>query len=70
MLQQKNVWKDLQEYIGKQAAQDDTWKFWSDFVFVDYVCLYMAIRSSNWKLRIAAIKKMYLLLTKELATAN
>ena len=43
------------------ADIDDTWKFWSRFVFEDcrpYISLYVAIRSENWFLRLASVKSM------------
>ena len=43
------------------SSADDTWKFWSRFVFEDcmpYVALFIAIRRGNWHLRMAALKLM------------
>ena len=54
------------EYVRKQGEVDMTFKYWSDFVLVDccaYIQLYLAIRSGNWSLRVAAIKKMAPLFT-------
>ena len=41
------------------SSAEDTWKFWSRFVFeYNYVALFIAIRSGNWHLRMAALKLM------------
>ena len=43
------------------SKRDDTWKFWSRFVFEDcqpYIGLFIAIRSENWHLRMASVKAM------------
>ena len=48
-------------YVDDMAGKDDTWKFWSRFVFEDckpYISLFMAIRSEDWYLRMGAIKSM------------
>ncbi len=52
---------DFREYVELMSARDDTWKFWSRFVFEDsmpYVSLFIAIRSENWHLRLASLKLM------------
>ena len=52
---------DFMKFIEEQSSQNQTWKFWSQYVFHDcfaYVALHLAIRSSKWDLRIAAIKSM------------
>ena len=48
----------FKDYIDKT---DQTWKFWAQFVFRDCLCyfgLYLAVRSSNWELRVASLKQM------------
>ena len=52
---------EFQSFINKMSSTDDTWKFWSRFVFEDcmpYIALFIAIRSGNWHLRMAALKLM------------
>ena len=52
---------EFQSFIDKMSSADDTWKFWSRFVFEDcmpYIALFIAIRSGNWHLRMAALKQM------------
>ena len=56
-----NSFQQFKEFLQKQANSDDTWKFWSQFVFEDamgYVGLFLAIRSGNWNLRMACMKLM------------
>ena len=51
---------EFKEFIKQQSLQD-TWKFWTQFVFNDcfsYVGLYLAIRGGNWNLRVSSLKQM------------
>ena len=53
--------EEFQTFIDHMANKDDNWKFWSRFVFKDalsFISLYLAVRSSNWTLRVASIKEM------------
>ena len=48
-------------WVEEMTGRDDTWQFWSQFVFVDgmaYVGQFLAMRSGNWHLRQASIKLM------------
>ncbi|SMN12414.1 hypothetical protein SPBRAN_864 [uncultured Candidatus Thioglobus sp.] len=52
---------EFNKFITKQGEADDTWQFWSNFVLTDcfgYVCLFIAIRTSNWDLRVSSLKNM------------
>ena len=54
----------LKELI--QVTHNPTWKFWHQFIFKDcfaYISMYIAIRSGNWNLRMAAYKLMAPLFT-------
>ena len=53
--------KDFRSYAREMAGRDDTWKFWSRFVFEDcqpYISLFIALRSENWHHRMASLKSM------------
>ena len=48
-------------FVKKRADEDDTWKFWRQFVFQDamaYVGQFLAMRSGDWYLRLASVKLM------------
>lgn len=56
----------FQIHLDQTADEEETFKFWCQFVFQDcfaYIALYLAMRSGRWDLRIAAIKKMAALFT-------
>ena len=58
--------EDFTTFLREESSKDRTKQFWCQFVFQDcyaYVCLYMAIRSGNWDLRMGAIKSMAALFT-------
>ena len=49
------------EYLQSMADQDDTWKFWKQYVLEDalaYIGLYLAIRSGDWYQRMVSLKLM------------
>ena len=61
LMEDNNTSSKLMQFISEMSQKDDTWKFWYQFVFKDcysYLSLYLAIRSSNWKLCIDSLKKM------------
>ena len=48
-------------FVEMKSEQDDTWFFWSQYVFHDccaYVNLFLSIRTSNWYLRQSSLKLM------------
>lgn len=48
-------------FTEKLCNIDDTFKFWHDFIHRDcfsYISLYLSFRSSDWELRIAALKRL------------
>ena len=48
----------FQSFLNDMANKDTNWKFWKQFVFEDmlaYICLYLAIRSGCWELRLASL---------------
>ena len=57
---------EFSTFMNIHMKKEETFKFWGQFVLQDcsaYVALYLAIRSGNWKLRMAAIKSMAALFT-------
>ena len=66
LIQDGKVLDKFREFVDEKAASDDTLKFWRQFVFVDcysYVGLYLAIRGSDWNLRLSSLKLMAPLFT-------
>jgi len=53
--------EEFMKFVTQRSETDKTWKFWTQFVFTDCFCyfgLYLAVRSSNWQLRVASLKQM------------
>ncbi len=54
------------QFVEEISKKNSTWKFWAQFVLKDalqyialqYIALYIAIRSGNWDLRVASLKMM------------
>ena len=62
----KDFKEDFATFLREESSKDKTKQFWCQFVFEDcyaYVCLYIAIRSSKWNLRMGAMKSMAALFT-------
>ena len=56
-----STFASFNEFIRLKSSEDETWQFWANFVFRDcyaYIALYVAIRGSNWHLRLASLKLM------------
>ena len=66
-LSDKNDYQsEFSTFMNIHMKKEETFKFWGQFVLQDcsaYVALYLAMRSGNWKLRMAAIKSMAALFT-------
>ena len=59
--EKSNYQDDFQEFMNTKMKENEIFKFWGQFVLQDcyaYVSLYLAVRSGNWKLRMASIKSM------------
>ncbi len=53
-------------FMEENASKNKTWKLWKQYVLEDgfaYVSMHLAIRTSNWDLRMSAIKSMAALFT-------
>lgn len=62
LLAETNTSIQFEKFVSEKTLSDDTWRFWHQFVFVDcmaYVSLYLAIRSSNWKLRMSSLTPLF-----------
>lgn len=61
MLEDRDSFTSFNEFVKQKSFEDDTWKYWIQFLFKDcfaYIGLYLAIRGSNWQLRLASLKLM------------
>ena len=59
LLNDSNVYNKFLNFAQQQM--DDTWKLWVQFLFHDcycYINLYLAIRGSNWGMRLSSLKLM------------
>lgn len=62
----KGFFSEFERFTQRMASEDDTWRFWVQFVFVDamaYISLYLSMRSGDWELRMNSIKNMAPLFT-------
>ena len=51
----------FESYVKSMGKKDPNWQFWGEFILENcfaYVSLFFAVRSGNWKLRVAALKNM------------
>lgn len=56
-----DLWTEFDSWLEALADLDPNWKFWSRFILRDafsYFCLFFAIRSGTWDLRMYAIKQI------------
>ena len=57
---------NFSKFMMENMKKDETFQFWGQFILHDcfaYVALFLAVRTGNWKLRMAAIKSMAALFT-------
>ena len=65
--------KQFTKFLDKETERNQTFQFWCQFVFKDcfaYIALYLAMRSGNWYLRVAALKQMAALYSLLLTDQN
>ena len=61
LVKDHSAMEEFDQFLIAKANSDDTWKLWINFVFHDcfsYLCLFLAIRNSNWDLRMSSLKAM------------
>ena len=61
LMAETSAMQSFKDFVQQKAETDDTWRFWSNFVLKDcfsYICLFLAIRTSSWDLRMLALKSM------------
>ena len=61
LVSETTIMNEFNTFITAQSEADDTWKLWTNYVFNDcfcYVNLFLAIRTSNWELRMSSLKCM------------
>ena len=61
LLEDINCLHQFREYVNEMTKTDKVWCLWVEFVFTNcysYLILYLAIHSSNWKLRLSSLKQM------------
>ena len=57
----RDTFETFHAFIESQSSEDEIWRFWNNFLFVDceaYIYLFLSIRGCNWDLRNASLKKM------------
>ena len=61
LLEDMDSLPNFMQFVHKMAKIDSVWRLWVGFVFTNcycYLTLYLAIRGSNWKLRLSSLKRM------------
>ena len=61
LVKDSHTYEAFRNFVEEMCTTDQTWKLWAQFVFRDCLCyfsLYLAVRSSNWRLRVASLKQM------------
>ena len=61
LVKDHSAMEEFDQFLIAKANSDDTWKLWINFVFHDcfsYLCLFLAVRNSNWDLCKSSLKAM------------